>query len=362
MEKTVQSSHEIQIQDLSCFLEALEKGASKYQVYGPLREDGVEDYRRINQLREEEKEGMEKLIFQNAPLLGSVKSFLFPDTEIYLTYQRQGRTMKGEEVKTTMPQIILGVKACDLKAIALLDKVFLAPPQDNLYKAHKENTLIVATACGEMGTHCNCQDFGITSREILFADLVMKQNPEGKILLEGVSTKGMELMTELLNYPGMEKVEIPREFVEEAKEEPLRKGSEDFSLNPEEIRHRMEALFDDKLWERLALRCIGCGSCTYYCPTCHCYDIRDFSRKDQGVRYRTWDSCMFSNFTNMAGDHNPRPRKVDRIKNRFYHKLSYFVKKQEDLACVGCGRCAEVCPVGISINTVLKEIGGTCRV
>lgn len=343
-------SESIRVKNLSDLLQALNKTTTYSKTFCPLAEDGVEHYRPIREITEKQEQGIEEILFRNHPPLGSLKSFLFPDTEMYLQYKREGKIMKGEELKPGATQIIMGVKSCDLKAIALMDQVFLAPPIDTLYRDHKEKTLIIATACHEWGEHCNCGDFGIKSSEAVGADILLKKVDNGELLLENHTAKGAGLLQELLAFEGIEQVE-------ESPKDKLCKES--IKYKPQEVQEQMDALFKDSFWETLALRCISCGSCTYYCPTCHCYDIQDFSRKDRGGRYRTWDSCMFSNFTNMAGDHNPRPTKTDRIKNRFYHKLNYFVKKQGDLACVGCGRCAELCPVGISINTVLKKIGGS---
>lgn len=323
---------------------------SQYRTFAPTLEDKVEDYRPLEQMNDEQIEAIEAIVFRNRPPLGSIKSFFFPDSEAYIKFRKQGNKVEIEELEEMKPQIILGAKACDIKSIELIDKVFLAEPVDTLYKEKREKNLIISTICSEMGQSCSCQEFNI-SLSSPSADLLMAKDKENQeeIYLKANSKKGEDFLEKLLTLEGFSTSDsFPVIEPIEATEK----------LSPEKVQRQMDEFFDSPIWENLAMLCIGCGTCTYYCPTCHCYDIRDFNRKEQGVRYRTWDSCMFSNFTNMAGGHNPRPTRKDRIQNRFFHKLNYFVKKQGDLACVGCGRCAELCPVGISINTVLKKIGG----
>ena len=94
----------------------------------------------------------------------------------------------------------------------------------------------------------------------------------------------------------------------------------------------MDPAFDDGRWEELTASCIGCGACTYLCPTCHCFDIADESRLYKGRRIRTWDSCQFPLFTKHASGHNPRKTKKERLRQRFMHKFSYAVENTGDRA------------------------------
>lgn len=333
-------------------LAACEQLAHKYRTFAPTREDESTGFRPLCQMTIEQRQAVETIAFANKPTIGSIKSFFFPDTEVYIKFSRQGRQVTQEELTAMSPQIILGAKPCDIKSMELIDKVFLAEPADTLYQEKREKTIIIATTCPKPDKNCSCQEFGI-SPAVSAADLFLSQGSQEEVFLTAHSSKGEQLIEELLangSFAGVDPLPLP-EWGTVAKQ-----------LSPEQVQSRMDALFDSPFWEKLAMTCLGCGTCTYYCPTCHCYDIRDFNRRDQGVRYRTWDSCMFGNFTNMAGGHNPRPTRKDRLQNRFFHKLNYFVKKQGELACVGCGRCAELCPVGISISTVLQKIGGDVHV
>jgi sulfhydrogenase subunit beta (sulfur reductase) len=112
-------------------------------------------------------------------------------------------------------------------------------------------------------------------------------------------------------------------------------------------------LFEASFWEDVAFACINCGTCTYVCPTCWCFDIQDETYGLSGIRMRNWDSCMYPLFTHHGSGHNPRNTKTQRVRQRFMHKLKYYVDKYDNgIQCVGCGRCVRFCPVNIDIRRV----------
>jgi ferredoxin len=116
-------------------------------------------------------------------------------------------------------------------------------------------------------------------------------------------------------------------------------------------------LFSAEFWDDVAFSCLNCGTCTFSCPTCWCFDIQDENQGTDGKRMRNWDSCMYPLFTLEGSGHNPRPSKVQRVRQRFMHKLKYYVDKYEaGIQCVGCGRCIRLCPVNIDIRTVCDKM------
>ena len=112
--------------------------------------------------------------------------------------------------------------------------------------------------------------------------------------------------------------------------------------------------FDSPLWEELYKPCLACGTCTFVCPTCQCYDIKDYKTGNGVQRYRCWDSCMYSDFTMMAHGNN-RTSQMQRYRQRFMHKLVYYPANNDGMfSCVGCGRCVEKCPAGLNIVKVMR--------
>mgnify|MGYP002350015815 FL=1 len=122
------------------------------------------------------------------------------------------------------------------------------------------------------------------------------------------------------------------------------------------VHDKLDKLFDDDCWDEIAESCLGCGICTYLCPTCHCFDIEDDGTEQQGVRYRTWDTCQFPHFTLETSGHNPRPSRTERVRQRVMHKFKYFVDRLDVTACVGCGRCVRYCPVNIDIREIINKV------
>ena len=121
---------------------------------------------------------------------------------------------------------------------------------------------------------------------------------------------------------------------------------------------KTKEFFDRPEWKELSESCLGCGTCTFVCPTCQCYDIKDFNTGHGVKRFRCWDSCMYSEFTKMSAG-QPRLTQLERFRQRFMHKLVYFPTNNDGMfSCVGCGRCLAKCPIQMNIVKVMKKLGG----
>lgn len=289
----------------------------------------------------------------------SAKEFFFPQTESLVDFK-----MKGKEIEIIDPRtesedfVVFGVRACDARSFSILDKVFLADPVDTYYKSRREHGTIVTMACSRPEETCFCTAFGVdpTAPE---GDAVCYMT-EDELFIEAKTEKGtafVEKIKAVLTDGDAAPVEAQKAAVKEILPKlPLANLSTD-SFGGDKL---ME-LFDSPKWAELSASCLGCGTCTFVCPTCQCYDIRDFETGHGVKRFRCWDSCMFSDFTKMAHG-NPRLTQLERFRQRFMHKLVYFPANNDgEFGCVGCGRCLSKCPISMNIVKVMKTLEGESK-
>lgn len=294
----------------------------------------------------------------------SGKDAFFPQSETLYTVVRDGKklTVEPEELRNR-PFVVFGMKACDVKGVAVLDKVFLADPVDSFYAARRDHGTIVAMACHEPEESCFCKVFGTDAAD-----------PSADA--DGVADIAVWMVQDSLYWKALtEKGEALTEAVKELLTDADASDEEKVSAEKDAIHNIVEQLpythlslegwdgnatdekFNSPVWETLYKPCLACGTCTFVCPTCQCYDIRDFNTNDGVQRYRCWDSCMYSDFTRMAHG-NPRKTQVERFRQRFMHKLVYFPANNDGVySCVGCGRCVAKCPISMNIVKVIKALG-----
>ena len=289
----------------------------------------------------------------------SPKNAFFPQTENLMKFKQEGKNLEVIDVRESFaerkPFVMFGVKACDYKAIEVLDKVFLAEPVDTYYQNRRELTTIVTLACSKPEESCFCGVFGIDATAPQ-GDVTTWMDEEN-LYWQANTEKGetlTALVGELLVEGGETEVAAQQETTKTVLEN-LPFADLDLSrFQPENLNE----LFDAKEWEEMSEACLACGTCTFVCPTCQCFDIRDFKTNEGVIRYRCWDSCMYSDFTLMAHG-NSRTTQMQRFRQRFMHKLVYYPSQNDGLySCVGCGRCVNKCPQRLNIVKVIKTLGG----
>lgn len=284
----------------------------------------------------------------------SPKDAFFPQSENLYTCVREGKKIQitPQELQDK-DFVVFGMRACDLQGVEVLDKVFLAEPVDTFYQARRQHGTIVALACHEPEETCFCKVFGIDAAEPK-AD-VATWLIDGELCWKPLTEKGEALtkaVVDLLNDDAAadEKVEAEKSAIRAIIE---KLPYSDLSLegwNGDALSEK----FNSPLWEELYKPCLACGTCTFVCPTCQCYDIKDYDTGHGVQRYRCWDSCMYSDFTMMAHGNN-RTSQMQRFRQRFMHKLVYFPANNDGMySCVGCGRCVEKCPSALNIVKVIK--------
>lgn len=285
----------------------------------------------------------------------SLKDIFFPQVETLLAFKRAGKHLEIEapELANT-PTIAFGVRACDARSFELLDKVFLKAPVDAYYAARRKACTLIGLGCSAPEETCFCSTFGIDATKP--ATDVSTWLVGDELYWEAQTEKG-EALTKALGELLVAAEEAPVAEQQAATKAMLKA----MPLGSFKIADKIPAdelkTFNSAVWDKLSAGCLSCCSCTFVCPTCHCYDIRDYNVDDSKTeRFRCWDSCMNRDFTKMAGG-NPRKSKKERFRQRFMHKLVYFPENNEGaFACVGCGRCLSKCPMNLNIVKVAKAL------
>lgn len=285
----------------------------------------------------------------------SPKDAFFPQSENLYTCIKEGKKIQIEpEALKEQKFVVFGMKACDVQGVQVLDKVFLADPLDTFYAARRDHGTIVAMACHEPEESCFCKVFGIDCAE-LAAD-VATWMVEGNLYWKSLTEKGEALTKDVENL--LESADDADEKKVEDEKAAIRSIVEKLPYSNLSLEgwngDALSEKFDSPLWEELYKPCLACGTCTFVCPTCQCYDIKDYNTGHGVKRYRCWDSCMYSDFTMMAHGNN-RTSQMQRYRQRFMHKLVYFPANNDGMySCVGCGRCVEKCPASLNIVKVIK--------
>lgn len=284
------------------------------------------------------------------------KQLFFPQSETIVSFKTSGKSIEiFEQEKADAPFVVYGMRACDAHSIEnVLDRVFLSDPADEFYKARRERGVIITAACGEPEETCFCASFGIDAAKCRCGDITSWTVGEN-VYFDANTEKGSELLSKLSVLLTECDSGAVDEFINGAREIFAQLPLATLSLDGFGA-GKTDEKFNSPEWARLASGCIGCGTCTFVCPTCQCYDIRDFDTGHGVQRYRCWDSCMYSDFTLMAHG-NPRKTQTERFRQRFMHKLVYFPDNNDGVfSCVGCGRCLAKCPASINIVKVIKNV------
>lgn len=317
--------------------------AETQKIYLPIEKGGQVDFYEWNE--------NEKVRLDVLKTVRSAKDVFFPQVEDLIKFRVEGKAISISECpKNEDDFVVFGVRGCDAKSFEILDRVFLVDPRDEFYAARRAHSTVVTLACGEPDSSCFCTNFGVNPAKP--AGDATAWIVGDTLYIEANTEKGEKLIVSLEDADTAP-VEAQQKEIEAVCEKlPFGK----LNLEGFDGEHLMEK-FTDAQWESLSRACLACGTCTFVCPTCQCYDIRDFDNGKTVTRYRCWDSCMFSDFTLMAHGNN-RQTQSQRFRQRFMHKLVYFPSNNEGIySCVGCGRCVEKCPQNLNIVKVIKALG-----
>ena len=309
----------------------LEHLSASHTLIGPVDTGKVIEYR---------KAAPSDILMDDRVSYKSIKEYYFPQVERMFTF------VGGEvEENTDIPSCaIFGARPCDLEALRVMDKVYTTGKYaDPFFQRRAQANLLIGVGCTDQKPGCFCQDMGIDQEFSDFCDIMLIDAGEN-YTVEYLSEKGSQA---LKSYPATESVDC----------ENTRKASEAETKIALNTQAEDAAYFDIIDWAKATETCLGCGMCTYICPTCHCFDFKDVAEKSEAARYKCWDSCMYPKFTLHASGHNPRENRHERYRQRVLHKYKYVPRIfGGQAACTGCGRCVRSCPAGIDIKNIAKQV------
>jgi sulfhydrogenase subunit beta (sulfur reductase) len=287
-----------------------------------------------------------------APLAG-VKAFFFPARERLLTWEAEA---VAETLPAVAPVAFVGLRACDLAAVAVQDRFFADDPW---YRRRRAQVLLVGVNCLRACPGGFCVDFDAGPFARRGFDLALTPLPDGRVVLEIGSAAGRSAVAAagLSGSPPDAGARVAFAVAEAA-------ATASFPSRPFVARalarvdaHGPRAIADAE-WQALGPACFACTGCTSLCPTCTCFTVVDEARGTGGERVRVWDSCLLEGFQREASGHHPAPRPGDRVRRFWSHKLSAaFTPDLGRLGCVGCGRCDVACPGAIGALAVLGALG-----
>ena len=327
---------------------ALKAMSDAYKVFVPVKDGDFHTFMPLDTGKNPD------FSFQNTRL--SPKSVVYPQSERMFEFSVDENDTEAnilkEAPKDDTPQAIVGIRPCDAHAFRIVKRNFDTPEfKDPWWVRRYESTVLVGLGCNEPCSTCFCTSVGggpfcEDALDALLYDL------GETFLVKGLTEKGEAFVEKMTGGNGVdEESRKSAETLAAAASEKVNSDVPTDRLGEKAIND----LFDAPFWEEVAFACLNCGTCTFLCPTCWCFDIQDEVFEKQGDRIRNWDSCMFPLFTLHGSGHNPRSEKFQRVRQRFMHKLKYYVDKYKDgVQCSGCGRCVRYCPVNIDIRHVAE--------
>lgn len=296
-----------------------------HKVVIPVK-DGITKFKLI-----EKEEDLNKIYLTDITL-SPAKQVILPENEKLLEFKNNLIKNIGDKGKKEKKTIIFGLRKCDLNAFLVLDKVMF----DEVYRKRREDLILIGLYCENPDKYCFCNSMDLDTENIY--DLFFYPEKKDYYISIG-SKKGRDLVkgNKLL------KENKGKEVIKEIK-------------NIKTLRNKdIEKDYNNEIWKTDADKCLSCGACTAYCPTCNCFDIKDITEINllDGKRIRNSASCQLKSFSQVAGGKIFRETRLAKLKHFIYHKIVYYKNQNKRYMCVGCGRCLRVCPTRIDwVNTI----------
>lgn len=341
------------------------------QVVGPTVSDGAIVYQPLTSIDElpsgwtdQQQGGRYRLRRRNdAALFGYVvgphswKKFLYPPTRRLWRAERRTKGFRLLPEESAAPKhAFLGVRSCELHAIAVQDQVFLHGQYvDPDYKSRREGLFVVAVNCTEAGGNCFCASMNTGPKVTSGFDLALTelfQDGRHRFLVEVGTELGAEILAQL---PHEDAGDPDKEVAARAVADAARHMGR--TLDTQGIKELLYRNSESPQWDSVAARCLSCANCTMVCPTCFCATVEDTTdlTGSHAERWRRWDSCFTVDFSYIHGG-SVRATTRSRYRQWLIHKLAAWIDQFGRSGCVGCGRCITWCPVGIDITAEVRAL------
>lgn len=267
------------------------------------------------------------------------------------------KTADGIEIEpinaAITPLAFLGVRSCELHAIAIQDRVFLSGEYHNEdYKQRRQSIFTVAVNCTQAAATCFCTSMNTGPAVSLPCDLEITEiinDDDHYFLLRSGSEKGQLILQQLPVTPATSAHQQQQKAAINQAEKQMSAGPRVFDSS--DLQALLYRNYENPLWSDIAQRCLSCANCTMVCPTCFCSSVEDTTdlSGDHAERWEQWDSCFTADFSYIHGG-SVRPDTRSRYRQWMTHKLATWHEQFNTSGCVGCGRCIAWCPVGIDIT------------
>lgn len=284
----------------------------------------------------------EQVLWEFSNSLQPPKELLLPQTDPLLSIRGGAAGWRLTPLPPAGPRVLLNARSCDAAGLRFLHAVHASDLEDPEYLRRSADLAVISLSCTTPCPQgfCICCDAGPFLEggyDVQLTDL------GGVVLAETGSVRGEALVhaADHLFRPAAEAELSRRRMLEAVACESFGESTCHFGSA---MRRISTGRVSDALWSTMSDWCFECGACTLVCPTCYCFSIKDRRDGEGWERCRMWDSCQYAAFTLEASGHNPRPHRKDRVKRRFYHKVSaQYYQRDGAVGCVGCGRCVTVC-------------------
>ncbi len=344
------------------YFKFLDELSREYRIYLPVKAQGqvlpcafgykaaTTDYA----LEQYPQVSKDEIIFNEYRTIDPLKSFFSPPKEKVASFFDASSDLPADEKVA-----VFGVKNCDLFALKIQDFVFLGGiSKDPFYEKKRQNTLLVSGDCPNFKEVCFCAALDIMPYAEEGFDLNMSPLNAG-FLVDVGSAKGQEVVDKNAAY-FLPATDIQLAARQKKRDAMLKKLKEHLALHnipgKESIPGIVRKGHDSAIWKERMLTCVECGGCNMLCDTCHCFLLNDRKTGNVNEKIRSWDACLYANFTRVAGGANPMKNRYQRLRNRYLKKFDFFPANIDLCACCGCGRCIEVCPAKIDIREILTSL------